>query len=116
MNNLSHVVPKDGSKTSWSRISPGGPIEVELEKIKRGWGPIRGTVDLPIFGLALWLHMHLQVPSFQNDLFLGLTLRVFMEPGLAVNGFTDESFNPFLSSGRGGLFGVEYSLISFFPD
>jgi hypothetical protein len=58
----------------------------------------------------------MQVPAFQNDLFLGIVMRVVDRPGLAVNGFPNESFNPFPSGGGGGLSGVENSFISFFLD
>jgi hypothetical protein len=32
MNNLTSVVSKDNSKTSWSRVTPGGPIKVNIEE------------------------------------------------------------------------------------
>jgi hypothetical protein len=80
MSNLTHVVPKDGSKASWSRVTPGGPIEVKLEEARWGWGPYRGTAISPAIGLPLCLYAHLQVPSFQNELLLRLALNVFVKP------------------------------------
>jgi hypothetical protein len=32
VNDLTSMVPKDSAETSWSRVTPGGPIEVKIEE------------------------------------------------------------------------------------
>jgi hypothetical protein len=62
------------------------------------------------------LHALAEVPALKNRLLLNLALIIFLSPVLAKNGFTDEPLYSFPCVGRGGRFGVENPLVSFFPD
>ena len=80
MSNLTHVVPEDGSETSWSRVAPGGPIKIKLKEARWGRGPNRWTAITPPVGLPQYLNSQMQVPSFQNELLLRLALNVIVKP------------------------------------
>jgi len=62
------------------------------------------------------LHAAAEVPALENRLLLNIALIIFLSPSLAKNGLTDEPLYSFPCVGRGGRFGVENPLVSFFPD